>query len=320
MSTQSNRAVYVDATSALVLAPAAEPTPYAHEALIQVAATSLNRGETRRSLTSAAPGWRPGWDVSGTILRQAADGSGPVEGTRVVGILPTSGGWAERVAIPTSALAELPDEVTFAQAACLPVAGLTALYALSKRGDLIGRRVLVTGATGGVGHFACQLARAAGARTVAAVRTSGQIVTAQTYGADEVVVTADDPDAIRTAGPFDLIVESVGGAVLEASLGALAPGGVCVCVGVSSGAAVNFDAEAFFYSTASLTGIVLFKDLQTGEGAAAGLSRLLRLMVDGKLAPHIGQERSWTEVDKAGRDLLERAIPGKIVLHIDDRP
>src|SRR5207247_11345890 len=86
--------------------------------------------------------------------------SGPRVGARVVGLLP-EGAWAERVAVPTHALAALPDKVTFAQAATLPVAGLTALYALAKRGPLLGRRVLVTGATGGGGYFADQLARLA---------------------------------------------------------------------------------------------------------------------------------------------------------------
>src|SRR4030095_4755915 len=98
----------------------------------------------------AAAGWRPGWDLAGVVERSAADGSGPAVGERVVGFLP-EGAWAQRVVVPSNALAELPDKVTFSQAATFPVAGLTALHALDEGGPLLARRVLVTGATGGGG-------------------------------------------------------------------------------------------------------------------------------------------------------------------------
>src|SRR4030095_12295790 len=98
---------------------------------------------------------------------------GPRAGARVVGFLP-EGAWAERVAVPTHALAELPEKVTVSQAATLPVAGLTALHALARGGLLLGRRVLVTGATGGVGDFAVQLARLARAPVAARARRAAQ--------------------------------------------------------------------------------------------------------------------------------------------------
>src|SRR5437588_1872924 len=97
-----------------------EPEPQAHEAVIDVRAVSLNRGEVR-ALQDAAAGWRPGWDVAGVVATAAANGSGPDEGTRVVGLV-GSGGWAERVAVATHMLAELPDDVSFEAAATLPVA------------------------------------------------------------------------------------------------------------------------------------------------------------------------------------------------------
>ena len=135
---------------------------------MRVAAVSLNRGEVRRAEASE-PGFRPGWDLAGTVERAAGDGSGPQEGARVVGFLP-SGAWAELAPVPTNALAELPEGVSFAEAATLPVAGLTALYALEEGGQLLGRSVLVTGASGGAGLFALQLARMSGAHVVALVR------------------------------------------------------------------------------------------------------------------------------------------------------
>src|SRR3984885_4872408 len=129
---------------------------------VHVTAISLNRGEVNRALSQSDAGARPGWDFAGIIEETAADGSGPKSGTRVVGMLPT-GAWAERIRAPSHAVAALPDAVTDAQAATLPVAGLTALHALRQGGLLLGRKVLVDGATGGVGHLAVQLAATAGA-------------------------------------------------------------------------------------------------------------------------------------------------------------
>src|SRR4051812_45704516 len=165
------RAVTIDpeAPGKLAIRPVELRDPDRDEVVVRVTAISLNRGETRRALQLAAPGWRPGWDFSGIVEREAADGSGPKTGSRVVGILP-SGAWAERVNCRSHAVAVLPDRVSEAQAATLPVAGLTALHALRQGGLLLGRKVLVDGASGGVGHLACQLARAADAQVWGHVR------------------------------------------------------------------------------------------------------------------------------------------------------
>src|SRR6202171_3280085 len=165
------RAVFSDpaAPGRLAIKPVELRDPDRDEVVVQVTAISLNRGETRRAVQQAEPGWRPGWDFAGVAETPAADGSGPRPGTRVVGILP-SGAWAERVNCRTHAVAALPDAVGDAEAATLPVAGLTALHALRQGGLLLGRKVLVDGASGGVGHLACQLAGAAGAEVWGHVR------------------------------------------------------------------------------------------------------------------------------------------------------
>ena len=125
------------------------PLPQANEAVIQVKAISLNRGEVVYRVQGTA-GTRLGWDLAGVVEQAAADGSGPRVGTRVVGVsIVSPAAWAEQVAVPTNALAELPASVSFAQAAALPVAGLTALYALEHGGSLLARPVLVTAASGG---------------------------------------------------------------------------------------------------------------------------------------------------------------------------
>ena len=157
------RAVVVDADAPahLKLGTVEAPVPLPGEALVRVRALSLNRGETRGAQNSK-PGSRPGWDIAGVVEQAAADGSGPTQGQRVVGMLRT-GAWAELVAVPTTNLAVLPDNVTFRAGVDHPVAGLTALYALDRGDGLVERNVLVTGASGGVGNYAIQIARYGGA-------------------------------------------------------------------------------------------------------------------------------------------------------------
>src|SRR6266567_2797176 len=125
----------------------AEPELRPNEALVAVHAFSLNRGELR--LFQVRPeGWRPGQDIAGVVVRAAADGSGPAGGTRVVALCDWEG-WAERAAVPAHRMAPIADNVSFAAAAALPVAGLTALRALRHGAPLLGKRVLITGAAGG---------------------------------------------------------------------------------------------------------------------------------------------------------------------------
>lgn len=114
-----------DSDKPVVLGETAEPEPADDEAVIAVEAYSVNRGETFQldgGLDRRWAGWRPGKDIAGTVTRPAADGSGPVEGARVVAH-PPAYGWAERVAVPTHSLAELPDSVDAVTAAALPWRG-----------------------------------------------------------------------------------------------------------------------------------------------------------------------------------------------------
>ena len=309
----SNRAVVVDpqAPGRLVIKPVPDPTPDRDEAIVRVRAISLNRGEVRRSAMAAA-GWRPGWDLAGEVERAAADGSGPRAGARVVGML-GEGAWAERVAVPTHALAELPEKVTFAQAATFPVAGLTALYALAKGGLLLDRRVLVTGATGGVGDFAVQLARLAGAHVTATARRAEQVAALRALGAHDVSVGEEIPSTPK----YDLILDSVGGRTLGTALSALERGGTCVTFGVSATSEVTFDARNFFVGgRATLYGFYLFVELSV-EPAGIGLRRLANLVAAGQLTPHISVERSWKEIAQVAQDLMARRYPHKAVLTID---
>lgn len=310
------RAVVVDpdAPGRLSLQEVDAPSPLPSEALVKVKAVSLNLGEVRRS-TTAEKGWRPGWDLSGVVEQPAADGSGPAAGARVVGFLP-SGSWAEKAAVPTHSLAALPDSVSFGEAATLPVAGLTALYALERGGPLLQRRVLITGASGGVGHFACQLAHLGGAYVAGVVRRAELVENVRNSGAHEVVV-GEDSSGAAAFGPYDTILESVGGKSLSASLTLLAPRGTCVLFGTSAGSEVTFEAAKFYpLGGATLYGFILFHEVRYNP-AADGLKRLADLVAAGDLHPHIDVEASWTRLPEMAQQLWNRKISGKAVLHFE---
>ena len=315
----SIKAVVVDpaAPGRLAIQEVDAPVPLPNQVLIRVAAASLNRGEIRNAGTAPA-GSRIGWDVAGTVEEAAANGSGPRAGTRVVGLSFPPMGWAELVALPTDYVAELPDSVTFSQAAALPVAGLTAIRTLEKRGSLLERRALITGASGGVGHLAVQIARAEGAHVVGQVRRADSVALVREAGAHEVVVS-EDASGAAAYGPYDVIVDSIGGQVLANVLTMVAPGGVCVTYGATASAEATIDVARFYRAgLPTFAGFQMFSAFPEASvpPAATDLRRLANLVADGRLRPHIEVEAPWTEVGKLAVDLTERRFDGKAIILI----
>lgn len=290
------------------------PKPTPGQAVVRVAATSLNRGDLLAAQV-AEVGWRPGHDVAGTVVQAASDGTGPARGTRVVGLL-DDGAWAEQVAVATDRLAQIPDEVSFAEAATLPTAGLTAHRAVEKAGSLLGKRVLVTGSTGGVGLFAHQLATRSGAFVVGVARSQARVDAVRDLGADEIVV-GDSLTGAGEYGPYDLIVESLGGTALSQGLGLLAPGGVCVSLGWSASPSVELDLRQFLaVGGGTLYGLRMYHEL-TIRPASSDLELLARMVADRRLRIPIQTQGGLDDLGTIAQQLLDRTYTGKAVLLLE---
>jgi NADPH:quinone reductase-like Zn-dependent oxidoreductase len=295
-----------DADQGLRLGEAARPEPGRSQVLVQVAATSLNFGEIAFLDRGRAPGAVAGWDASGTVLNAAADGSGPPAGARVV-TFGWAGAWAQERAVDTGELALLPDVVDFTAAAALPVAGVTALRAVRRLGAVIGRRVLITGASGGVGRFAVQLAALAGAHVIASVGSSSRGDGLAQLGAAEVAVGLSE---IRE--PVDGVLDNVGGQVLAGAVQITRPGGRVLSIGMASLQPTTID----FEQARLHAGGVSIEPFVVGPGFGADLPYLVSLLAAGRIDPQIGWRGPWDRAGEAAAALLGRRVRGKAVLEV----
>ena len=285
-----------------------QPAPGPGEAVIRVEAFSVNRGETFL-LEKPQAGWRPGKDIAGLLVRGAADGSGPAVGTRVVAH-PPAGGWAEYAAVETGSIAELPAEISAVTAAALPLSGLTALRMLRLAGDVTGRRILLTGASGGVGHYVVELAANAGAEVTAISASPERGSRLTELGASAVLGRVTS-----ATGTFDLVLESVGGDVFREALERLAPGGTLIWFGQASREPVTLSFFDLLYHHPSAT--IRHFSYADPPPYGADLAVLVRLVANGRLHPEIGRVTDWADTAGTLTDLRDRRIRGNAVLTVN---
>jgi NADPH:quinone reductase-like Zn-dependent oxidoreductase len=282
------------------------------QAIVEVAATALNRGELawiRRQTEGAVLGS----DLAGVVREAAPDGSGPGVGTRVFGWTEHRGSWAERVAVETSTIAPIPPAVSFAEATAAGVAALTALYALRRGGNLMGRLVLITGAAGGVGRNAVQMAVASGARVLAIVGTHPSRVDAiESLGLNGIAIAHQlEPEGERA----NVILESVGGESLSAAFRRVARGGLIVTYGRSSLEPGVVPPE-WFHRGARLEGLEFALEHRNDPIRPSGLVVIGDLLAARRLDPGLGWESDWASLPQAAKALMDRTVAGRAVLRI----
>jgi NADPH:quinone reductase len=296
----------------LALTEVPEPEARGNDAIVRMIATSLNRGEIARCASGPA-GARPGWDIVGVVERSPERGSGPPTGSTVVGFA-DSGAWAELVAVPADRLAVVPEGVAIAEAACLPVAGITAFRTLALAGFPVGKSVLVTGASGGVGHLAVQVARCAQMTVTGLIRNPGSDPV--TAGACHHLIR----DIREAQGPYDHVLDGVGGAVLSGCLDVVASHGMVVSYASTLMDPATLGPRWFgAHLGATLRSFLIFDELRYTQSAASDLTALCSLIAAGRLRPHIDVEADWRRAGELARDLLERRVTGKVVLTIGGR-
>jgi NADPH:quinone reductase-like Zn-dependent oxidoreductase len=302
----------------LVVGEAPDPVPLPGWVVVDVVAASLNRhdlwslkgvGLTQDQLplilgTDAAGRAPDGSEVViYPVIAAEAEGSGVIAPPGAILSEKHPGTLAERVAVPEECLVPKPPELSFAEAACLPTAWLTAYRMLVTKGGVgAGTSVLVPGASGGVGTAAVALGLALGARVYATSRSPEKQRRLADLGATVVEAGARLPERV------DVVIETVGEATFDYSQKALTPGGRIVVAGATSGPHPPLDLRRLFRHEISVLG--------TSMGTRAELAALLRLSAASGVRPVIDAVFPLAEAGTALEQLEKGSVFGKIVLEV----
>lgn len=305
-----------------------EPVPADDEVLVRVLATSINpydwhgmRGQPYVArLMPGGLGLRGpklrilGCDMTGQVEAVGQNVTGFSPGDQVYALLP-QGGFAEYVSVQPSLLAPKPKNLSYEQTAAVPMAAITALLGLRDQGRVEpGQKVLVTGASGGVGTFAVQLARALGA-DVTAVCSGPNAALVRSLGAAEVIdYTAQD--FTRQGQRYDLLLDIAGAHRARASVRALKPDGTFVAVGGPPGRWLQPAARIF--AALALGPLVSQRMVLTDTVRSAGykhhLATLTELIEDGKVTPVIDRTYPFADIPAAIRYQEQGHARGKVVI------
>lgn len=289
------------------------PEPLPTEVLVRVVAAGVNpvdvfTREGRAYQRALSLPFVPGWDVAGVVEEVGYGVTRFRRGDEVFGMpwFPReAGAYAEYVTAPARHLAHKPRSASFDAAAALPLAGLTAWQMLVDVAHIeAGQRVLVNGAAGGVGHLAVQVAKDLGADVVATARPEKHEFV-RSLGAAE-IIDHTSVDVAEAVEPVDVVIELVGGEVCIRMLDTLRPGGLLV------------SAQAAW--APELTRLARTRGVTASwylvEPDAHGLAAIASLVDAGRLRVHVGRTLPIEDAARAHRDVAERSLLGKLVLHV----
>jgi NADPH2:quinone reductase len=234
------------------------------------------------------------------------------DGTRVMAFTSQAGGYAELAAVEPSSVVPLPAKASFAEGASFLLTFLTAYIPLTRQVVLRdGATVLVYAGAGGVGTATIQVARALGARVVAAVGSAEKLDVCRELGAEEAYVYDDLPEDLQA----DVVVDPVGGPLFASSLARLRPLGTVIAIGSAAGAWVPVDPRHLVGRNAGVQGFYLGRLMRHNpEIVAAALGELLALWEQGAVKPLVGAELPLAEVEQAHELVESRRSVGKVVL------
>jgi NADPH2:quinone reductase len=238
--------------------------------------------------------------------------SGELEdGARVMAMV-TTGGYAELAAVPRASLVPLPDGASFAEGAGFVLTFLTAWVPLTRQVRLgEGQTVLVHAAAGGVGTAAIQVARALGARVVAAVGSPEKLELCRELGAEEAYVYDELPDDLRV----DVVVDPVGGELFEAAVPRLRPLGTVVAIGYAGGLWPELQPAQLVGRNVGVQGVYIGRLLRHAPDVIAAATReLLELWSSRRIRPVVGAELPLADVEDAHALVESRRSVGKVVL------
>ncbi len=313
----------LDGPEAARIATGPDPEPAANEILIEVHAAGVSfpdllmtRGEYQ---IKPPPPFTPGSEVAG-IVRSAPPGAHVAPGDRVAAF-PGRGGFAELVAVSPDRVFGLPDRLSFAAGAALPMNYLTVEFALGRRGHVQpGETVLVHGAAGGVGTAGVQVAKALGARVIAVVSSTAKGKVAQACGADEAVPSDDFRAAVKelTGGRgVDVVLDPVGGDRFTDSLRSLAPEGRLLVVGFTGGEIPTVRVNRLLLNNLDVVGVgwgafaLGRPDFVTGQW-----ERLRPYLESGAVDPYLGGSYPLEQTAAALREMADRRLTGKLTIAV----
>ena len=294
-----------------------DPVPGDHEVVVAVRAAGVNGADIsqRAGNYPAPPGWPqdvPGLEMAGEVAAVGARVTRFAVGDRVMALV-GGGAQAELAVVDEAHALPVPAGLSWPEAGGFMEAFATAYDALfAQAGLTLGDRVLVTGAAGGVGTAAVQLAATAGARVVASVRDTARHEAVAALGATEVV----EPAAVVDHGPYDVVLELVGAASLPSALAALAVRGRVVVIGVGSGSTVEVDLMALMRTRARLAASNL-RSRSSGEKAvliATLGSLLVPALAGGSLRVPVAATFALADATAAYERFAAGGKVGKIVL------